>query len=434
MSSCVSNPFKVMQYINKQLVASFADLSKKTTTTVFDVLRSTPLKVDEATKELLDLVEKKGMIVFPKEDELTYYTTSEDTLTKLDLSEAEEMAAWIATEGVQQGENLVIKHFNGISGTWLGEIPFTLLLEDGQWIFLTDDWPSNVTVGRVKHVELDFMPTLELPIIDKRSIQSVTFESRADFSLIFLQKLTRLRKLRVRGFHISLSEPSLPHLEELEMDKLNIVIKTENLRRIQLFMIIMDEETAAFINKQKRLIVLEINYCDNSHFIRLPSTVRALTWVPSKFPKINLYPDLAEKGKRLKLRKFETNVEMENLDWLVERKIGYWLLNGAFRNKEDGKWKLRVNSWKPNLPYLDVKAKLCEIKTNDMAALQLVDKLTTELVLCNELNIESGEIPTLEAVTDLTIKYKITEDQATRLAKVFPQFTSAELKAKGIKN
>ena len=62
-----------------------------------------------------------------------------------------------------------------------------------------------------------------------------------------------------------------------------------------------------------------------------------------------------------------------------------------------------------------------------------MDKNTSKLTLEYELKWKVEKFPVLEGVRDLSIKYKVTEEQAKMLTNVFPQFSENELKEKGLK-
>ena len=336
----------------------------------------------------------------------------------------------MVTEGVRQGEIIKVKQFNRIGGYLLSFIKSKIHFENGEWIWFTCDWPLYLTVGCVKQIRLNFIPTSDIPVIDKRSVICVEFWPPCNYDLMFLQQFKRLKQLLVWGKGTSsLTTPSLPFLEELEMQSTNVIIKTENLRELKISYTIIDESTAAFISRQSRLLVLCVYEVYNAPVVNFPSTIKRLFWKHENGQDTELHAlHLTMQCASLNLREFKTNVELKTINWLNTQKIKTWEVNDVIREKKEDKWVLTIyGSFNTSLLSLNRKADKCLVWENDILALNFVDKATPSLTICRELKGKCEEVSVLEAVIDLIVKYKVSEDQAKLLGRVFPQFTEAEL-------
>ena len=433
MSICINNSNKVMSYAPKSVVASYANLSSQYTNKVSQILQSYSVRTDKANKNLIALADKMDIVVYPKTDFSAYdKKSSTNPLDQLDLGIPEYFAVWVANEGVKQGVCTVMKHFDYISGSLLEDNTSTLHFESGEKMDFSDDWPKNVSVGRVREIIFYSVPTTEIPIRDKISVESVCLNLPTDYDLTFIKQFTRLKNLWIYAREMtSLSSPSIPYLEKLETYSY-VLIKTKNLRELKINNITIDNEMAAFISQQTRLIVLDVYCIENSRIVQFPSTLRSLKWVPVlENDSQKQVEHLVANCERLTIREFKTNIILEKVDWLNARKIKKWELNGVERDFVDGKYKLTINYFEPNLPYLDVKAEEFQVLTNDETVLNLATKEVTKIILESELLGKAEKIPVLEGVTELIIEYEVTETQAKLLARIFPQFTEVEIKEKG---
>ena len=438
MSFCSDNQNKIMQYVKKSIVTSYALLSKRTATKVFNSLRTKTVLADKANIKLISRLEKEDVVVYPKFHSFANDRKClTDPITTLDLRQPEEFAKWIATEGFQQDGCTVIKHFNWIQGNWLKNVNLNIHFEKGNCIWFTRNWPANVTIGRVSEIKLKFVPTSDIPIYDKRSVEAVHFRTSDSFDLTFLKQFMRLKRLDVSVDNgKSLSKPFLPYLEELQISHTSVVINTENLRYMRITCITIDEAIVGFIAHQTRLLYLDVYGSTNMLAIRFPSSLKALKWEPIIEEDTEEHAKyLAENCKQLKLRKFKTKVKLKTIDWLDKKKVEQWRVNDVRKRKAGNKWVLEIVCYYDGtLPYLCCSADECVVKTDDLSALRLVDKATPRLTLEFELKGNTEGTPVLEAVTDLTIEYEVTDDQAKLLARILPQFTESKLKTKGIVN
>ena len=437
MWTCISNILEVMKYEKPSSVASYAELSQRTAAKVIAVLRTNPIETDKATKKLIDFADKEGIIVFNKNSRLIYDKKSTTKpLSVFDQCYPDEFAAWIQAEGVIKGDCIVIKQFNALYGVKLDNNQSQVHFEKGEWVCFDEYWQTNVTIGQLKRLWLHFNPKSDLPIQDSSSVEEVRFYPTTNFELTFLKHFPNLKRLEVHGQSgLLLSKPpALPNLIEFLMDSAKIIITTEKLRELEIKKVSIDDELVKYISSQTRLIKLIADCIENALFISFPSTLKKLDWFPNfKSEDNQLYLDhLIMQLSSLKLRSFETNVQFDNIDWLNTDKLKNWGFNGVSRKKVNGKIWLTIISYKTNLSYLDLKAEECEIKTSDLSVLHLINGTTETIRLFKELKEEIDKLPVLVAVTDLTIRYKVTDSQAKLLARIFPQFTVAQLKEKVI--
>ena len=105
------------------------------------------------------------------------------------------------------------------------------------------------------------------------------------------------------------------------------------------------------------------------------------------------------------------------------------------QEKKNENWILKISChFDANLELLNNKADTYIMSNRTVKTLQMIDQNATDLTLAFELEGETEKLPVLKAVTNLIILYKVTDIQAKLLARIFPQFTEAELKAKGRNN
>ena len=434
MGYCNNNPNLVSSYCLKENLAVYAASSKQFTSRIINTFKQNPVSTDKLNKKFLDIAEKEGILVFPKEGHAVYDRTStNEPLDMLDLRKSEDCKKWITNEGVEEEERTVVKHFNRIQGVWFNTIK-PLHLERGVGIEYTSKWPANVTVGRVREVKLEFSPTSDLPISNLKSVESVTFGPNGDYNLTFLQQFPLLKQLEVKSSGASQAKPSLPHLEELTMENTNALVDTKNLRELKALNTKFDNEVADFISQQLRLLVLKVSCCTNATVIRFPESLNSLVWQPTIEGNAPAHVDhLVANCERLRLSKINTVVEMENIDFLDTSALKSWKLNNINREKRNGKWVLQVyGAFRTDLPVLDLQAEECVLWSNDVSILHVIDNSITKMTLWRELVGEQEELPAFKAVTDLSIEYIVSEAQANLLTRIFPQFTAAELQAKGI--
>ena len=435
MNYCADTPDKVMKFTDKRILSSLSDLSRKYSNKVTNILRENLVLTDELTEKFMVLTEKESIVVFPKREHFIYKKTFlKNQLNKIDLQNQSNFAFWIASQGVKQSNYILIKYFNMISGSWLKNIKTPIHFDYGETIHFTIDWPVNVTVGRVRQVHLRFTPTTPLPIRENRYVEEVYFNLRGFTSLACLQPFTRLKKLKVTSqTNLSAIMLDLTFLEELDMRNCFIKINIENLRVLSIRNITFDDEVISLISRQSHILVLEIISSSNLHLVQIPETVRSIKWYPIIGENKDLLEShLNEQTKKLKMRMFETNVKLQTIDWLNMQLIETWEFNGVKRKKENGKWVMVISkNFNPNLPYSCCKADVCKVITSDLLALVVIDKSITDLTLECELEGQTEDLPVLNAVTNLTIGYKVNEYQAKLLVRLFPQFTEEELIAKG---
>ena len=129
MISCNDTPNKVMRYVDKKIVSSYALLSNSYKSKVVYSFRHDPTLTNKANIRFMDFAEKAGIVVFYKGCNYYDESLSEDPIAKLDLSKSEDFAAWITTKGVKQGECTVVKYFNWIYGDWFKDVTTNIHFE-----------------------------------------------------------------------------------------------------------------------------------------------------------------------------------------------------------------------------------------------------------------------------------------------------------------
>ena len=318
MSTCISNETEVFKYSIRPLLANYAGLSKKSTSKVINTLRINPVKADKINRKFVDLAKREDIVIFPKCSWDVYDSTSTtEPISTLDLRKPDVLAGWIVTEGVQEHDCIKIKHINRIKGNWLENLKYSLHFEKSEWIEYTADWPRNVTVGAVKEISLAFTPTGLIPISDKKSVEKVCLTCSEAYDLAFLQQFTRLKTLEINGLpdKTSLIKPTLSDLEELIINNNNAIINTVNLRVLEILNVTIDDELAALVRNQLRLIKLHVHRIYNFFLISLPSSIKTLIWNPAVTEERQLYEEHLEmQCTQLQLRSFETNVILKRID------------------------------------------------------------------------------------------------------------------------
>ena len=432
MSVCTDNINFVLRYFKTTTLVSLDELSSRITDKVFGAMRTNTVRTERTSKRFMNIADKEGITVFPK----TYWNTYDkksttNPLAQRDIRNSNDFAAWIDADGFQHGDRKVVRHFNVLEGYMFDDFHLQIHFEEGERITLYSELPINVTIGRVKELFFHFVPISDMAINDKRSVETVFFEPKNDYDLTFLQQFTRLKRLDVWGCgSMPLVKPFLPYIEEIYMHYTNIIVKTEDLRKLKIHFIIIDEQMATFISQQSRLLVLQI--VKNAIIMNFPSTIILLDWQPLLRQEYQLHREhLADQCAPLNLRMLKTNIKLKTIDWLSTKKIKQWDFNGASREKKGNKWVLKIySSFDSNLPYLNCKADKCVVDTSDKMALRLIDKSTSKVTL--KFNLEGGteEETVLNEVTDLVIGFKVTESNVHLLAKIFPQFSEDELEEK----
>ena len=83
----------------------------------------------------MKLAEKEGIVIFPKSIYKVYdKTLSIEHISSICLSQSETFPFWIATEGIQQGNLTVIKHFDELKENWIKTLKLKVLFENYQKI------------------------------------------------------------------------------------------------------------------------------------------------------------------------------------------------------------------------------------------------------------------------------------------------------------
>ena len=360
MIYCTDTPNKVMRYVDKKVAASYAALSRSYKMKVIYAFRENPIRTTKATKRLIDFAEKEGIKVFHKVSSHVFDKTSTtDILEELFLTTEKEIIAWINFEGVKQGDLIVVKHFNWIHGNLLKNVKSHLHFEIGEQIVFTDEWPTNVTVDRVKKIDFYSTSITTLPINDKKWVEDIIIRRSDIDDLSFLESFTRLKKLSLFNAAIeSSSTPNLPTLEELYACSLNCFIKIESLRKLTIFDTVLNDSTATVISSQKRLLYLAIKLCKNAFAFKIPATVRSMQFNYEREEDEQFYVDLlADQCAQLELREFRTNAKLQTIEWLKKEKICTWEFNGLVRERLNGKWILFIDrDFDLKLPYLNRRA------------------------------------------------------------------------------
>ena len=174
MLSCTSTPNIILSFIDKKAVASYARLCKLYANKIIYTFQQHPVKTDKASIKFMNLAEKEGIVVYPKNYGFAYDKKSKkDPLRLFCLEKPKYFTAWIAAEGVKQNDCIVLKYFNRINGSCLKIVKSNIHFEYGEEIEFTEDWPTKVTVGRVRKVTICFIHNKSLPIRDVKLVEEI---------------------------------------------------------------------------------------------------------------------------------------------------------------------------------------------------------------------------------------------------------------------
>ena len=438
MSYCASNINEVIQYVRKDIAISYANLSSQITPKVINLLRSGPIETDKVNQKFMELASKNNITVFAKDHSFEYDKSPTNPVINDDVPLPKDFETWISTVGVKKDDLTVVKNFNWIFEFLFHNYKQPLLFENGKGIRFGRNWPSNVTVARVKEIVIDCFIPDHFPINDLTSVETVRYLC-VNCYLTFILLFTRLKRLIIDGenYHVEF-KPYLPYLEELYLSQTSLIVDTENLRKLELENnIFLDDEITKFIWNQKRLLFLKVSSINYGLDFRFPSSIKTLIWIPEEKVeeiKAKQYVNhLIKTSKKLKLRHFETNLVFENIKWMNTTKIKEWSINDSKREKVEGKWVFRIFDYKKKLPGLNITANEWIFMTDSLLALKLVYKGVTKLTLEKELKGKIKILPVLKHVKNLILNYKVTDNQAQLLERIFPQFTKKQLKEKGKK-
>ena len=436
MCFCASNINYVMMHLKTSFLCKLFDLKINISKKVLNILRTRQLKVRLLRKAFQSFVEKQDLVVFSKNSFPFNPSNTINQPSEFNLLNSKSFSEWIAAEGVKADDLTSISNFCKIDFRVIFEKIMKLHFENGYEISIFDEWPANVTVGRVTKLKIWKLQMNPLPIEDKNHVEEIFFYLKFAFEISFLEQFSRLKRLEINGNFDSFSKdkPSLPYLEELSIQSIKtLTVETSNLRILSVSKIVWNEDFSDLVFQQTHLLYLKIFEIQNFQDILIPSSINSLILIsPVVGADTDLFSNLVTHGKKLKLRNFETNFEVKVIDWLISSKLKSWKFNEIIGLTENCVSKVKVlKKFDSALPFLKTKVDECEVYSDKEKVLYLVASTTSKLTLNKELKQSFVKPNILENVKELVLNYKVSAKQARILKTIFPQFSEKELIHKG---
>ena len=442
MSHLNSNYNFVFPFLETRFLFSLYKLSMQTSKIILKICRGRLIKVKELKQFLKTTLATNNFVFFPKDSELVFNNISKkDPLTTLKLSTKDDISSWISTVGVDCDDCKFVSQFSRIETNWLLHIKNKVHFETGDDLTYKDNCPSNVTFGSVSRLTLFTVPKEAVPIRNVHSVKEVYFKPAVDYDLTFLEQFPRLLRFEVNKpasctiIPLSLTAPSLVYLDELVMFETKAIVNTTNLRILNLRNLTIDETLIKLIGRQSRLIKFEIWQVKNAIAIKFLPTIKSLIWRDSKDQQDeqSYAEHLRNQVMSLNLRDIRTDVELKTIDWLNVKKIDTWAFNGLISRRHGNERVLQISDrFNVTLPYLNKKAEKGLVYVEEVSSLNLIEKETSKLFLFMELKGDFEEVHVMENVKELKMFFRVNQNQAQRMARIFPQFTVVELMKKGL--
>ena len=458
MGLCISNIKITLEFIETKNLKPKLLLSKSFMHKIIEVLRQRVLKVDNLSQRFKAFTETQGLHII-KQDYLKVFDRSskEDPLAFFYLGSEKGLLNFLAAEGTLTEDTYTVDYFDSICPRSLPEVMFIIQFKRVDHLTINNERQRRklgpdfiipkVIAENARKVELQTIPIEPPDIINIRSVEELIFSPYNNPDLKYIRQFTNLKSLtvnirsQVTDSQITLN---LPNLEVLIMKFSKVMVVTKDLRKLQVIEVDVDQKFAEFIGNQKRLLSLELSKTTNFHLIEIPATVVKLILLPkleltgsasseaNKKPQAKLSKHLASFVGKLKLRLFETNIWLETIEALDTSKLKDFSFNGFSKKNEKKSWLFTIKiDFDVRLLTLSNSSKSCLIQSPKFAALNFVSDKTTSLTIEKELKGKKDKLPVLKKVEKLKLLYKVSDDQALVLSKVFPQFTKSKIKAKG---
>ena len=439
MSFCSSNKTFVLIYLNTSTLANFVLLSKKVFDSIVRILRLRKLRVSQMSQKLNLLATKNNLTILHKDtNEVFLKTPNSSNFEPYSVWQSSNFTQLVTSQGIKTNDGMLLKNLDEVSCQMLAEVKGKLHLENVNCVVMSDFWPSNVTIDKVNKVVFKSLPATALPLTDKKQISELAVEINGSCDLSFTEQYTKLLKLTFESFTniLDCSQRKLSHskLESLRLFKVKVLLDSSTLRELTLEHLDVDNDLIALVESQTRLLRISFNYAKNAGSVNIPNTVRSVVFNRDMFEYNSISSDqLQQNLSHLKLTSFQTNVAMQNIDKINSDSLKYWEVNGLEKRKENNVSVLTItDDFSLKLPYFNRQSDHCYFCATRFLALSLVDKQTTSLEISRSLTGATENLPVLDKVKELRMKYVVSKEEAKVLAKVFPQFSENQLKEKGI--